>query len=701
MGCSGSSAVNPPISYSNENRVSSYVSKRNGSIIRKFAVVLDCANEEDFEVVYLNESDIKISKIPISKYFSNGCLTRGMKIKVYFTIGTNQIEKVEPMNIEYKYAQVVQLTENIVRLMLWKSKRIVDILRSNIEIPDLEVDNYVKIIQEEDEILEFKLTTPKEALNSPPIRRSFTFQRKSHEPGQTESENAIESAIENSTNPFLTVARLDGTEEGRKRSEKSPDIEEYDHDDVHNESLKETCEFGGTGSKLNKGNMIHTSLFLNPHNEVSHETILKKYPSDVEFTFVNDEKSPLYTDILYKEHSDTEGYVEQIQDQFLYSHEHSSVSSQSSHHEIYPKSEEPIYSISKQSEHELIYNNQVTIYLFDQKSVTSEVEPDSQKSINSELANEPNTVSHFSSSSSSDYYPEYESSEAPAINLAKSNVYQPEIQELAVYTDQDLEILAEEKLLSISKYRLPLHALKLAFKHIEGFSERVDNLAAKFESWTRSRGDGNGFYRSIGVSYLEYLFRRTTPLQTAQKFLNSFLSQQGIYSFDDQHPNGSDYRQVFTTSLQHMIHIKAEVLDNLDTRDYSEVNIRLNNLFQNEEFDLVMIKELRSIAANYLVVTEDIHAFLVDSLENQLKHMRTMGNEASRVEITCMSQALKVNINNLEVYDHYYENLYPVEGSDVELSILFKPGHYDILKTYQDNYIDKYSIKKLCFMDSY
>jgi hypothetical protein len=147
-----------------------------------------------------------------------------------------------------------------------------------------------------------------------------------------------------------------------------------------------------------------------------------------------------------------------------------------------------------------------------------------------------------------------------------------------------------------------------------------------------------------------------------------------------------------------MIGIKSDVLSDLENRNYSEVMIKLHNLLHADDFDLVMIKELRNIAANYLQTNEDIHAFLDEPLEAQLSHMRHMGREASGVEFLCMSQALKVNINHVEMYNGYRENLFPVEGSEVTLDLLFKPGHYDILNTYEDNRIDNYSINRLEFL---
>ena len=126
--------------------------------------------------------------------------------------------------------------------------------------------------------------------------------------------------------------------------------------------------------------------------------------------------------------------------------------------------------------------------------------------------------------------------------------------------------------------------------------------------------------------------------------------------------------------------------------------IKLHNLLHADDFDLVMIKELRSIAANYLETNEDLWPFLDVPLEIQLNHMRSMGREASGVEFQCMSQALKVNINHVEMYNGYRENLYPVEGREVTLHLLFKPGHYDILHTYEANRIDNYSINRLEFL---
>lgn len=701
MGCAGSSSLNPPLSsVINPIVCSSYISKRSSSTLKKIAVVLDCDNEEDFEVVYLSESYINRSKIPKSKYFTNRNIAKGMKVKVYFTIGSNQVEKVEPMKVTPYYAKVIQLSKDVVRLELTNSKRIIDIQRSNIAISDLGVNNYVEIISEEDEILEIKLTTQQLAENHTPvvsprnnqIRKPFNFQRKSHEPYLEETKNETIGIEDKSTNPVCYVAQSELTEDNISLNSCLRD--DYIARDMHNRSLQETSAFGS--AEMLDEVIIYESIVINSFNEASQETIGKKCQNDVEFSFMNEKMTSRDIALDYGKHSFTISSVFQAVESAEYE-ENLQNQCSISHTDICIHPEDLKDTKTKLDELEIIeQSRQVSLNLF--KAVTSEEEPDSH-SVYSELSDEHYLVHHQLDT--------LQASElevlSPALidqEIEHTSQLDQRIQELPLYTDQDLEILAEENLLTISKYRLPLRALKLAFKFKEGFSEQVDILTSKYESWTRSRGDGNCYYRCVGVSYLEYLFRRSTPLQKAQKFLNSLLSQQGIYSLYNEDPNSKDYRNMITTNIQHMITIKANVLDNLDCLDYSQVLIRLHDLLQNEEFDLAIIKELRNLAANYLLATEDLHPFLDVSLDNQLQHMRTIGTEASGIEFTCMSHALQVNINHVEVYNYNNKKLYSVQGSIVELSLLFKPGHYDILNTYQQNIIDQYSVKKLAFMNS-
>lgn len=798
MGCTESRIANPPLSSYSDMKYSSNITKRYGSSLRKIAVVLGF-DDEEFELVSVSDSDIKVYRIPKSKYISNRPLTQGIKVKAYFSIGSDQIEKVETMNVVCKYGRIASLSNEAVRIELIDSNRSFNVMRSNIGIPNLGLNNTVEIVKEEDEILEFRLTTAERA-----CEQSHT---KHYEPIVRNTElspvgTVLPTPAKKSNKPFQVGSRVDTSEELKLDTQ---------YIVKHSKSPKE----GLSPKPIVKnptidGSTICQSIALEP--EDNYQEVIKKYPVDLEFTFVPENSKK-------KEAKDIN--IFQLAESIVIENESILLPNQS-HFKISHEIEEAKNPSPQSGDYEILDSAHHAASIFSKESVSSEYEPESHSARSVIAEEQPGFVKHsesfepsdgkeaiqidpnpstnisssftqpafqtepidfhpnsipnlmlnsqpiyienpeidshsssisitqheieskpsgldqtasihnlvfgaqtdarsevsispqFSSSSSDAVFqqeadkeeakgPQCESSSSSEFELQQAQDERTIIPEVNIeptpsYTDLDLERFAEEPLISISPYRLPLKALKISFKYRENISDLVDELGIRYETWTRSRGDGNCYYRSVGASYLEHLFRRTTPLSESQTFLDNLISAEGIYSLYPDDPFSANYREIFTKNLMYMIGIKSDVLSDLENRNYSEVMIKLHNLLHADDFDLVMIKELRNIAANYLQTNEDIHAFLDEPLEAQLSHMRHMGREASGVEFLCMSQALKVNINHVEMYNGYRENLFPVEGSEVTLDLLFKPGHYDILNTYEDNRIDNYSINRLEFL---
>lgn len=807
MGCTESRIANPPLSSYSDMKYSSNITKRYGSLMRKIAVVLGF-DDEEIELVSVSDSDIKLYRIPKSKYISDRPLTPGIKVKAYFSIGSDQIEKVETMNVVSKYGRIASLSGEYVRIELIDSNRSFNVMRSNIGITNLGLNNYVEIVKEEDEILEFKLTTVERAAEQSYMKHYVPIDRSAElSPDRT----FLPAPAKKSNKPLPVESRLDTTEELKFDTQYIAK-----HSNTPKEGLSPKSIVNYT---VFEGNKIFQSIPIEP--EDNYQEVLKKYPVDLEFTFVPEK---------HKKIEAKEENIFQLAESIVIEPESILLPNQS-HFKISHETEEAKNPSPQLGDYEILDSAHHAASIFSKESVSSEYEPEShsarsqiaeeqqrliQNSFSSsseslepsapieppqidptpslnisssfthhpfqteplnlhqnsipnlmlnsqpidtnnpaidshslsisitqpEIESQPSALDHtvsihnlvfgaqtdarseismspqFSSSSSDAIFQQEADQEAakedakgPKCESSSSSEFelQPAQDEVAIipevnleqapsYTDLDLERYAEEPLISISPYRLPLKALKISFRYRENISDLVDELSIKYETWTRSRGDGNCYYRSVGASYLEHLFRRTTPLSESQVFLNNLISASGVFSLYPQDPNSADYRDIFTENLMHMIEIKSEVLKDLENRNYSEVMIKLHNLLHADDFDLVMIKELRSIAANYLETNVDLNAFLDVPLEVQLSHMRHMGREASGLEFLCMSQALKVNINHVEMYNGYRENLFPVEGSEVTLHLLFKPGHYDILHTYEENRIDNYSINRLEFL---
>lgn len=139
-------------------------------------------------------------------------------------------------------------------------------------------------------------------------------------------------------------------------------------------------------------------------------------------------------------------------------------------------------------------------------------------------------------------------------------------------------------------------------------------------------------------------------------------------------------------------------------KQYNEPDlmIYLQNLIQNLIFDQGMVAEMRKLAAFVLNINRnnpDFTAFMVDPFEFHMKCMLTWGQEAEGIEFNCMSEALGVKILHVSVFNSDVINTFaPSNGSQEQIHILYKTGHYDLLYTEEHNRADEYEVSSECFI---
>lgn len=133
------------------------------------------------------------------------------------------------------------------------------------------------------------------------------------------------------------------------------------------------------------------------------------------------------------------------------------------------------------------------------------------------------------------------------------------------------------------------------------------------------------------------------------------------------------------------------------------------SIFQDENEDDIIVREMRTIAACYLWNNQNdpkISGFLLKDDDPELNQaqelaqkMIVMGEEAEGITFVCMSQALQAKINHVYLgRDKLDVYIFDSETSEnCELFLILRPGHYDILYTKEQIQSDHYDIASKSF----
>jgi ubiquitin thioesterase protein OTUB1 len=229
---------------------------------------------------------------------------------------------------------------------------------------------------------------------------------------------------------------------------------------------------------------------------------------------------------------------------------------------------------------------------------------------------------------------------------------------------------------------LPINSLKAVYFFNKEFKQRVDKIKPLYQSWARVRGDGNCYYRAIGVAFMELCCRETTSPELIVRYANALKLV-------------ADYSVSGTTSEIYSYHFsELNSLCMMKQDNKPDIMIYLHILLQEPEFDRGMVSEMRKLAAYVLDINRknpDFTAFMIDSFGSHMNAILTWGQEAEGIEFKCMSEALGVHIQHVSVYDSDSINTFsPSISTEDKLHILYKTGHYDLLYPAEHNLLDGY-----------
>ena len=248
---------------------------------------------------------------------------------------------------------------------------------------------------------------------------------------------------------------------------------------------------------------------------------------------------------------------------------------------------------------------------------------------------------------------------------------------------------------TIGSGRLRIDLLKLLKPYNAGFLRQVEDLKKEFSSWRKARGDGNCYFRAVGYGYLEHLCRPKIPSHLLRSFYMRLFLQQSPFSLSRDPPTFFDTDFYWVLSRLHELITIKEAQAAEQKEDSALAQLEYIYL-HDEQFDQSVIRVLKLAAWNQLQDKEEEYAaFLQKPQSALLTEILTDGVESEGLVFQLMADVLDTVILHVllppsgPIFKEEYQT--KQKGRKPVLSLLLRPGHYDILYTLQADIVDKYN----------
>ena len=263
-----------------------------------------------------------------------------------------------------------------------------------------------------------------------------------------------------------------------------------------------------------------------------------------------------------------------------------------------------------------------------------------------------------------------------------ASAYKEELMDFQVdVTNIDVEEYSETSGL----YRLPIRSLANCSRFNQQLTEKALSLSSRYTHWRKARGDGNCYYRSVAIGYLEYLSRNSTPLTLFANFYMKVYDQREVVIPDEL----AGYYREFLSPFKKLYSQKKA----------GQGLQGLQECLQDPHFDLGSVAVFRCLALyafNQLKDHPDYSPFLIEGTGDAISaDIVTMGKEAEGLVFQAMAIALDAKIVHITLSsasscrDDTFQPLTP--GEKVVLHLLLRPGHYDVLYPMAVQMLDQYS----------
>ncbi|KAI0277807.1 peptidase C65 Otubain-domain-containing protein [Russula aff. rugulosa BPL654] len=242
----------------------------------------------------------------------------------------------------------------------------------------------------------------------------------------------------------------------------------------------------------------------------------------------------------------------------------------------------------------------------------------------------------------------------------------------------------------------PLSALRAEYENGSGsFIKQIDYLKAQgYEGIRRSRGDGDCFYRSLIFAYIERIFfreDRKVAVESSIATLEGFLPKLRDVGFTDM---VIDESFEIPRDLIRGIIVDSQPAGSTTTGT-TMTRAQLLKEFQDECTSNYLVTFMRMVTSTQIQSEpETYEPFLIHPDTGETMGVKefckavveVLGKEADHVQLTAISQAFKVNLKIAYLDGRSQDGRvefvtfnHASDQNESPLTLLYRPGHYDIL----------------------
>ena len=259
---------------------------------------------------------------------------------------------------------------------------------------------------------------------------------------------------------------------------------------------------------------------------------------------------------------------------------------------------------------------------------------------------------------------------------------------LFLFLDAKMKQNSEKSPTTIGSVRLPIPCLALLFPLSEGWQVQVEELTKwQFSSWRKCIADGNCYYRSVGVAYLEGIMR-IGRVDVLEVLLVRIEQQQGYYICEGL----EDHHYYFHRRLKPFLE---------EFRGNRDIVREFQPILEDVAFDLAMIGVLKNLAAYWVHTNLGIEAVLPYSMGKEPSQVTdsilAMDKFAENLAFIAMPAVLQATINHFWANENAeqvrVQTYVPVAGEPLlEVNVLLQSGHYDLVYKEGEDQQDHYDV---------
>eukprot|EP00158_Paraphelidium_tribonemae_P001395 Partr_v1_DN24353_c0_g1_i1_m32001 putative OTU domain, ubiquitin aldehyde binding len=221
-----------------------------------------------------------------------------------------------------------------------------------------------------------------------------------------------------------------------------------------------------------------------------------------------------------------------------------------------------------------------------------------------------------------------------------------------------------------------LEVLKAHYEHgSPSFILKLNSLQKQgFTRFRRSRPDGNCFYRAMGFLFLEYLIRRPDEVPRNLALVRDNHNLMLSVGFDQF--AFEDFEEELAETIKHVHKLQQESGERAAVDSLVEI---MNDYMKSNS----IVVYLRLLTSAYLRLhAEEYAPFMEDGMTVEAfcnAQVEAMDREADEMHITALSTILGMGVRVAYLNAAGSDVNFHEFGSPVELNLLYRPGHYDMM----------------------